>query len=112
MPRSCDAAAGWDWFDGDNGPGPNTDGEDAWQTLAEAAARCFRGEEGRHLLGHLRRATIERALSPDASEARLRHLEGQRHVVRHLEALVAAGRTGGQGARPQLDTNQEESNHD
>jgi hypothetical protein len=112
MPQRHDAADGWDWFDGATDPGPDSGGEDAWQTLAEAAARCFRGEDGRRLLGHLRRATIERALSPDVSEARLRHLEGQRHVVRHLEALVAAGRAGVNGGRVQPIRNQEEPHHE
>ena len=94
MPRSLDATAGWDWFGAEAPVDPDPDGGETWQALAETAARCFRGDDGRRLLGHLRRATIERVLAPDVSEARLRHLEGQRQLVRHLEALIAAGRTG------------------
>ncbi len=106
MPQTEDRTAGWAWFD----TGPEADGEavaGAADELAKTAARCFRGRDGTGLLAHLRRATIERTIAPDAPEARLRHLEGQRHLVRYIEALVAAG-----GTQPQPVTDPEEPFHD
>jgi hypothetical protein len=38
--------------------------------------------------------TLDRALGPDAPEAALRHLEGQRQLVATVLALVARGRAG------------------
>lgn len=62
--------------------------------LAMAFARCFRGQDGERVLQHLRRLTIERRLAPDCSEAELRHLEGQRHLVAYMGQLVSRGRFG------------------
>lgn len=62
--------------------------------LASAFARCFRGNDGERVLSHLRRITIERRPAPDCSEAELRHLEGQRHLVAYLQQLVARGQLG------------------
>jgi len=79
---------GWAWFD--RGDAPPTD-----RALALAAARCFRGGDGEAVLEHLRAVTLERALGPAASDAQLRHLEGQRQLVSHLVSLVERGRQGG-----------------
>jgi hypothetical protein len=38
--------------------------------------------------------TLERALGPDASDAALRQLEGQRRLVLTMRALVNRGRDG------------------
>ncbi len=62
------------------------------EALARAFARCLRGDDGERVLHHLRAVTIERRLPPDAGEALLRHLEGQRHLTAHICALVARGR--------------------
>lgn len=62
--------------------------------IATAFARCFRGEDGERALGYLRRLTIERRLAPDASEAELRHLEGQRHLASTIAQLVTRGKFG------------------
>lgn len=63
--------------------------------LATAFARCFRGLDGERVLAHLRRISIDRRLAPDASEAELRHLEGQRHLAAYIAQLVARGQLGG-----------------
>lgn len=63
--------------------------------LARAAARAFSGPDGARVLAHLRAITVERRLGPEASEALLRHVEGQRHLVAHLEGLAARGRAAG-----------------
>ena len=54
-----------------------TDGE-----IREAFVKCFAGREGMIVLSHLKRLTLRRWLGPDASVDELRHLEGQRHLVR------------------------------
>ncbi|MDX1541653.1 MAG: hypothetical protein R3349_09645 [Geminicoccaceae bacterium] len=85
---SGDAApAGWAWLDGVD---PADDAE-AHET-ARRFARCFAGADGERALDHLRRAFLDRRLPPSASNAELRHLEGQRSVVAQLIALVERGR--------------------
>lgn len=80
-------AAGWDWF----GPLPAAP-DPATDPTARAFARCFAGAEGERAIMHLRGLTLERHLGPEASDAMLRHLEGQRHLVAHILALIARGR--------------------
>jgi hypothetical protein len=58
-------------------------------------ARVFSGSDGDRALRHLRALTLDRALGPEASPEALRHLEGQRALVRHILALVVRGRAGG-----------------
>lgn len=82
--------AGWTWFDPPSLPTAAGSGGD----LAQAAARVFAAGDGEALLQHLKEMTLERCLGPDSGDAALRHLEGQRHLVLHLQALVARGRAG------------------
>lgn len=58
----------------------------------KAFARGFSGPDGDLMLGHLRALTLDRALGPAASAAEIRHLEGQRCLVRQIETLIARGR--------------------
>mgnify|MGYP001229675901 FL=1 len=81
------AEQGWAWF-----APPEGTAADGLREVARAAARALTGPDGARLLAHLRAVTIERRLGPEASEAALRHLEGQRALVAHLEALVERGR--------------------
>ncbi|MEQ9811422.1 MAG: hypothetical protein RLO50_01475 [Azospirillaceae bacterium] len=77
---------------------------------SRAAARLFATPDGLLLLAHLRRLTVERVLGPDAGDAALRFLEGQRALVRRLETLIATGREPPVGNQP--DTNEKETvNH-
>jgi len=69
--------------------------DEARARLVRSAARVFRGDDGACVLAHLRALTLERHLGPEASDAALRHLEGQRALVAHLERLIAEGRAGG-----------------
>jgi hypothetical protein len=62
--------------------------------MAPLFARLFRGADGERALAWLRGRTIERRLSPEATEASLRWLEGQRFLVALIEALVRRGRDG------------------
>ncbi|WP_417517358.1 hypothetical protein [Minwuia sp.] len=59
---------------------------------AKCFARCFRGTDGDQAIGHLRAMTLETAAGPDISDARLRHLEGQRFMVRTIINLIERGR--------------------
>lgn len=62
--------------------------------MAPVFARLFRGTDGERALAWLRARSIERRLAPEASEASLRWLEGQRFLVATIEALVRRGRDG------------------
>ena len=85
---SEDAAQGWTWFAHDAAPGepPRRNSR-----CAATFARCFAGPDGRAVLEHLRRTVLERRLAPNASDAELRHLEGQRCAVAHIVAMVERG---------------------
>jgi hypothetical protein len=92
---SPDPHNGWRWFEappaaeraGNGAEPPNLE-------LARAFARCFGSPEGEAALRHLTDVTLRRALGPDAADAHLRHLEGQRQLVAYIHALVARGRAG------------------
>jgi len=81
---------GWAWFEPAAGDGDAADAE-----LAAAFARCFRGEDGGRVIEHLRAITLGRAFGPAASDARLRHAEGQRQLVAYVNALIERGRREG-----------------
>ena len=76
------------------------------EEAAALAARCFRGADGAALLAYLKALTLDRALGPDAEDAALRHLEGQRHFVRHICTLIEVGQNG-PGAIPTPRTDHE-----
>ena len=59
--------------------------------LLRAYARFLRTENGRRIMRHLRAITVERVLGPNASEATLRHLEGQRQLVNYIGILAERG---------------------
>lgn len=75
---------GWAWF---------SEFDAAPDDTAGAFARCFGGGDGMRVLGFLKAMTLERAVGPEASDAALRHLEGQRQLVTTILALVARGRS-------------------
>ena len=54
--------------------------------------RCFCTPSGEQVLKHLREITIERFMGPNASEAELRALEGQRALVHQIEMLIERGK--------------------
>ncbi|WP_042701259.1 hypothetical protein [Azospirillum sp. B506] len=84
---------GWDWLE----PPLSSDPAPASASDADPApsfARCFAGTDGARVLAVLRAMTLDRALGAEASEAALRHLEGQRQLVATILALVARGRAG------------------
>lgn len=78
---------GWAWFADPAAPSARADDDPA-----PSFAGCFGGPDGARVLGVLRAMTVERTLGPEASDAALRHLEGQRQLVATILALVARGR--------------------
>lgn len=82
---------GWNWF---APPSASTAGEGQRLALARIFARLFGGADGETALAYLTQLTTERCLGPDASDAALRMLEGQRQLVLHLQSLIRHGRDG------------------
>lgn len=85
MPRT-ELASGWQWLE------PQEAAAEAADDLARSAAACLQTPQGRHLLRHLERRFLDRRVPPSASDAELRHAEGERAVVSHLLRLVERGR--------------------
>ncbi|MGR0187991.1 Bbp19 family protein [Azospirillum aestuarii] len=77
---------GWGWLEGappaESGPAGDP---------APSFARCFAGPDGARVLATLKAMTLERTLGPDASDAALRDLEGQRRLVALILALTNRG---------------------
>lgn len=61
-------------------------------SIAPCFTRVFSSHEGEEVLQHLKHLTLERTLSPDASDAALRFLEGQRALVAHIINLIKQGK--------------------
>lgn len=83
----ADDKGGWAWF-GETAAAVHEGDRD----LALSFARCFLTEDGTRVLEHLRAMTLEQSLGPKASDAMLRHLEGQRQLVTHIHAQIERGR--------------------
>ncbi len=81
---------GWQWFEANQTDEPEADVAEQ-PSLAITFARCFSTPEGKRVLQHLRAWTLERTLSPSASDAHLRYLEGQRQLVAHMLMLTVQG---------------------
>ena len=86
MPSPSDPS-GWAWFEARDAAGQNAEAE-----LCRAFARCFSGAEGEMVMSHLERVMLNRRLPPEASDAELRHLEGQRYAIAFIAAMAARGR--------------------
>lgn len=78
---------GWAWFQAEE---TNPEADD--KGLALAFARCFRGPDGERVLVHLRAMTLDQAMGPTASDATLRHVEGQRQLVSYIQSQIVKGR--------------------
>jgi hypothetical protein len=84
----ADSLAGWSWLEA-----AAEDGDATPTDLCRAAAACLGSPDERLLVRHLRRLFLDRRLPPTASNAELRHLEGQRAAVDHLLRLASAAAT-------------------
>jgi hypothetical protein len=76
---------GWAWLDGDPPPVAGFEVEDAF-------AACFASPAGRVVAQHLRRIFLDRRVPPSASDAELRHVEGQRAAIAWLLAMASPER--------------------
>lgn len=85
---SAPEAGGWAWLDAASPGGPST------PELCRATAACLATPNGRVLLRYLGQSFLDRRLPPTATDAELRHVEGQRSVVAHLLRLMERGRDG------------------
>lgn len=54
------------------------------EEINRIVARALEDEAGQELLTYLRNVTLNRPLSPNATDAELRHMEGQRWLVAML----------------------------
>jgi hypothetical protein len=80
---------GWAWFDG-----PAGTAAEPMDEVCRSAAACLGSVHGQVVLRHLRHLFLDRRIPPTASDAELRHAEGQRTVVSHLLQLLERGRGG------------------
>jgi hypothetical protein len=85
---TTDSDAGWGWFEGAMAPA----NDPSKLELSRAYARCFAGPDGDEVIAHLTRSILDRRLSPNASDAELRHLEGQRFAIAGVIAMIERGR--------------------
>ncbi len=76
--------AGWPWTE--------AEAPSAAVGIEEACLACFATPPGRLVLEHLRRVFLDRRVPPSASDAELRHVEGQRSVVAWLLAAASPER--------------------
>ncbi|HFA59984.1 MAG TPA: hypothetical protein ENJ83_04765 [Rhodospirillales bacterium] len=83
MPRDRDNA-GWSALESGRGKAPPHE-------LAEAFASCFSSPAGMMVMDYLRRTFLSRRVPPTAGDAVLRHVEGQRSVVAHIQSLIEQG---------------------
>jgi len=65
-------------------------------TIPAAYTRLFRHTEGDVVLNHLKKITFERTLSPTATDAELRFLEGQRALVALILSFIKQGQQQGE----------------
>lgn len=91
---------GWAWFQPPRAAADEPDSpSDADAEIARAFARTFSGPDGEKTMAYLRTTTMERALGPQAPDATLRHLEGQRQLVAHILGLIERGRNPNRGGQ-------------
>jgi hypothetical protein len=77
-----DQELGWAWFATEPPRQPQDD------DLANAVAACFAGRQGDIVSQHLRSHFLDRRVPPSASDAELRHVEGQRAAITYLLRLA------------------------
>jgi hypothetical protein len=65
---------------------------DAARDMRRSYVRVFESNDGAAVLEELRRLFLEREAGPEVNDAGLRHLEGQRSVVRHILRQIEAGK--------------------
>ena len=69
------------------------------KSIENAFVRVFSTDDGQLVLSHLQSITFQRALGPDAPDAQLRYMEGQRAMIATIMRLIRSGRAEGVFAR-------------
>lgn len=82
---------GWAWFE-NTSPLSDSEKPPLDHDLTFAFAKCFGDDVGVKVLAHLKAITHLRSFGPDASDALLRHMEGQRQLVAYITSLIEQGR--------------------
>ncbi|MFQ6760503.1 MAG: hypothetical protein ACLRFM_03855 [Alphaproteobacteria bacterium] len=62
------------------------------QEIEKQYARVFQTRDGRAVLEHMRKITIERVLGANATDNELRWMESARAFVRQIESMIARGK--------------------
>lgn len=73
---------GWSWFDPVRAASADDD------VVQKAATACFAGRQGAILMRHLEAMFLDRRMPATATDAELRHLEGQRTAIDYLKRLA------------------------
>lgn len=68
------------------------DAKDKTRELQHSFVRAFGTNDGQDVLAYLRQVALDRELPPTCSGRELRHLEGQRALVRHILNMIERGR--------------------
>lgn len=85
-----EVSTGWEWLEGDRTRSRAAEATKELDSALRAKfSRAFDSEDGRSVISHLKSITLARSLGPSASDAALRHLEGQRQLVIYILALAA-----------------------
>lgn len=84
---------GWNWFDAE---APSAQER---RQLNEAFSACFGTSHGERVLEHLCRLFLDRRVAPSASDAELRHVEGQRSAIAYIVRMLE-GTTHGNDRSP------------
>ena len=58
------------------------------EMISDAIGSCFSTPIGQEVLKYLKSITIEMVAGPDITDAKLRHLEGQRYIVGIIERRI------------------------
>lgn len=65
---------------------------DAGREMRRSYVRVFETNDGAAILEELRRLFLDRDVQSTESDASLRHIEGQRSVIRHILRQIEAGK--------------------
>ena len=65
---------------------------DAAREVRRSYVRVFESNDGAAVIEELRKLFLDREALPECPDSSLRHLEGQRSVVRHILRQIEAGK--------------------
>jgi hypothetical protein len=74
------------------------------EMISDAVGSCFSTPMGQEVLKYLKSITIEMVAGPDITDAKLRHLEGQRYIVGVIERRIVHNHGVKQNGRSNTDS--------